>query len=109
MIFTLGLLGPRHWVTVNGHEHREDVCNGGCSLIVGKVLTRLLMAIGLWILLTAGCFLYSFVRPSSLAYVALALLYGWYVYIPLLLAVVSIAWLVRGKMTRERRTLASRL
>jgi hypothetical protein len=75
-------------------------------VIVQKMLMRLLVAIGLWIILIAGCFFYSFLRSSSLAYVGLALLYLWYVYIPVSLAAVSIVWcIVQRTASRSQCTL----
>jgi len=61
-------------------------------MIVRRALARLLLAVGLWFLLIAACFLYSYIRPSSLAYVGLAFLDLWYFYIPFLLVVVSVVW-----------------
>ena len=72
-------------------------------MIARKVLKRLLVAVGLWVLIIVGCFLYSFLHPSSMAYVALALLVLWYFYIPFLLAVVSIAWFTVQKLAELRR------
>jgi uncharacterized membrane protein len=77
-------------------------------MIARKVLMWLLVAVALWAFLVAGCFLCAFLRPSSLAYVALALLYLWYLYIPALWVIVSIVWLAMQQCARLRRTASSR-
>ena len=86
----------------------ETRSNGG-DVIARQVLTRLLVAVGLWVLLIAGCILYSFLHPSPVAYIGLALLILWYVYIPLLWCVVSIAWPIVKKVLQLRRASSSLL
>jgi hypothetical protein len=68
-----------------------------------KLLLQLLVALVLWVLLIAVCFLYSFIRPSELAMVGLGLLVLWYFYIPFFFAVVSIAWFSTEKVAAQRR------
>jgi hypothetical protein len=74
------------------------------NLIV-KILMRLIAAVGLWAALIAVCFNHIF----FLGYAALALLYLWYLYIPLLWCVVSIAWPIVQKLSQLRRTSTARL
>lgn len=59
-------------------------------MTVRFILKQLLWAIGLWFLIAAVCFVFGFLRPSYLPYIALAMVYGWYFTIPTLFAVVSI-------------------
>ena len=77
--------------------------------VVRKVLTQLLVAVGCWVLLIAGCILYSFLHPSRVAYIAGALLFLWYLYIPMLWVVVFIAWPIMQKLSQLRRAHTSRL
>jgi hypothetical protein len=70
------------------------------------VVKRFLVAFVLWAVLTAGSFVFSFLHPSSLAYAGLGLLVLWYLWIPILLALVSIAWFLcaKGQKSAERVT-----
>ena len=52
--------------------------------------------------LIAGCFLYSFLHPSNLAFAGLAFLTLWYFYIPFLLALVSLVWIVVQRIAKTR-------
>jgi len=69
-------------------------------VIARGFITRLVTAIGLWVILTGGCFLYMHLHPSEdyfgvWAYGGFVLLFfRWYVFIPMLLALVSVAWLM---------------
>lgn len=74
-------------------------------MIARRVLKRLLAAIGLWLFLTAGCFLY----PSRISYAGVALLYLWYAYIPALFVVVSVAWFMAQQFARLRKRASSRV
>jgi hypothetical protein len=58
---------------------------------IRRLLTRLGIALALWLGSMFFCALYSNVHPSSLAYVALFLLVGWYIYIPIFFVVVIVA------------------
>jgi len=71
---------------------------GGESMIAMKLLSRLLVAVSLWLLLVAACFL----QPRSLGYAGVALLHLWYFYIPFLLAIVSVAWFIVRRSARSR-------
>jgi len=82
--------------------------DGGFGVIARKVLKRLLVAVGLWVLLIASCFLYSSLHPSRLAYLGEALLVLWYFYIPYLLAVVSIAWFNAQELAKLGRASTAR-
>jgi hypothetical protein len=77
--------------------------------VVRKVLTQLLVAVGCWVLLIAGCILYSFLHASSVAYIAGALLFLWYLYIPLLWIVVFINWPIMQKLSELLRARTPRL
>jgi hypothetical protein len=72
-------------------------------VIVRGLLTRLAVTLAVWVLLIVGCFLFSYLFPSSLAYVGLALLYGWYVCIPMLLIFVSIGWLITQRIRNMQK------
>jgi len=72
------------------------------GVIVRKLLLRLLVAVSLWIALIAGCFVYSFLHPSDLAFAGLAFLALWYFYIPFLLAIVSLAWVAVQRIAKAR-------
>jgi len=72
-------------------------------VIARQILLRLLVGVSFWIVLVAGCFLSSFLHPSSLAFVGLALLYLWYVYIPVSVAAVSVVWLMVQRVARLQR------
>jgi hypothetical protein len=58
-------------------------------------------------LLIAGCLLYNFLRPSPLAYVGLAFLVLWYVYIPI--QFVAAVWPLVQKIARPRKATATRV
>jgi hypothetical protein len=60
-------------------------------------IKRFLAAVALWAVLTSGCFVFSFLHPSMLAYVGLGLLVLWYFWIPVLLALVSVVWFLFAK------------
>jgi hypothetical protein len=77
--------------------------------VIRQILMRLLVAVRLWALLIAGIALYCFLRPSPVAYIGLAMLILWYVYIPLLWCVVSIAWPIMKKLSQLRRASTARL
>ena len=64
---------------------------------------RLAVTLATWALLILGCFLYSYLHPSSLAYVGLFLLYGWYVYIPVLLVFVSVGWFITQRIRNTQK------
>ena len=68
-----------------------------------KVLIRLVVAVCMWVLLAAVCFLYSFMHPSGLALAGLALLVLWYFYIPFFFVVVSVAWFTAEKVAERRQ------
>jgi len=78
------------------------------NLIV-KITMRLIVAVALWAAFIAVCFLYSFLHPSPVAYIGLAMLVLWYLYIPLLWCVASIAWPIVQKLSQLRRTSTARL
>jgi hypothetical protein len=59
---------------------------------------RLGISLALWVGTIILCFLYSYVHPSSLGYAALALLYLWYVYVPIIFVLVSVV----SSMSRRR-------
>jgi len=63
-----------------------------------QILKWLFAAVALWALLIGCCFLYSFLRPSPLAYLGLALLVLWYIHIPMLFVVVVAVWPVLHKV-----------
>jgi hypothetical protein len=67
-----------------------------------KVLFRLLVTLGLWALLIAGCFLYSFLHPSAAGYVGLGLLVLWYFWIPFLFGLVSLSWFTFQKLAQRQ-------
>ena len=77
----------------------------GARLIAKEILARLLVAVCVWALLIAGSVLYGYARPSPLPYAGLALLIFWYLYIPLLWCVVTIAWSAVQRLARLRREL----
>jgi hypothetical protein len=67
---------------------------------VRTFLVRLGAAVAFWAGSILFCFLYSYVHPSSLAYVGLALIVGWYFYIPVLVVIVSVIWFLAGRSKR---------
>jgi hypothetical protein len=69
---------------------------------VRKLLSRLGAALVLWAGTILLCVLYSHVHPSSSAYVALALLALWYVYIPILFVIVSAVSFMAERRKRHR-------
>ena len=76
-------------------------------MVLKEVLKWLLAALALWAMLIASCFLYSYLHPSTLAYVGLALLVLWYLYIPVLFVVVAITWRLGQKLVGRRRQRAA--
>ena len=58
-------------------------------MTIRKLLSRLGFSLAVLVGSILLCVLYSYLHPSSLAYVALALLVLWYIYIPLLFVIVS--------------------
>lgn len=72
-------------------------------MIARQVLTRLLVAVVLRALLIAACFLFSSLRLFNLGYMGLALLFLWYLYIPLLWTFVSMAWPIVQWLFQMRR------
>jgi hypothetical protein len=77
--------------------------------LIAKILMRLIAAVALWAAVIAVCFLYSFLHPSLVAYIGLAMLVLWYLYIPFLWCVVSIAWPIVQKLSQLRRTSTAHL
>ena len=75
---------------------------GRRGVFVRNFVQRLLVALSLWIVLIASCFLYSFLHPSGLAFAGLAFLTLWYFYIPFLLALVSIVWILVQRIAKTR-------
>lgn len=69
-----------------------------------QFLKRLLVALILWAVLTAGGFSYGFLKHSGAAYVGLFFLVGWFFFIPLLLALVSVTWFIWAKVSNLRNT-----
>ena len=66
-------------------------------MLAKKVLTRLVVAVGIWAGLVAICFIF----PSALGYAGLGLLNLWYIHIPALFGVVSVIWFVAQRVRRQ--------
>ncbi len=81
-----------------------------CNVIIRGFITRLAVTLGLWALLTGACFLYMYLHSSASylgiwAYGGFTLLFfGWYVFIPVLMAVVSIVWFIAQRIARMRNS-----
>jgi|CZKS01.1.fsa_nt_gi hypothetical protein len=71
-------------------------------VIAKEILVRLVVAVCLWALLIGGSILSGYVRPSLLPLAGLALLVLWYLYIPLLWCVVTIAWSAVQRLAQLR-------
>jgi len=77
-------------------------------VIVRGLITRLVVTLGLWVLLTGGCFLCLYLHLSEQASILasggfILLFYGWYVYIPVLLVLVSVAWFIAQRIGRMQK------
>ena len=70
--------------------------------LVSAFFLRLLLAVVVWAVLIAAFMAYSMIRPSGLALAALGLLVLWWFYIPLLFAIVCLAYFAVQWMNRHR-------
>jgi hypothetical protein len=89
----------------NSGEEKTHACAIACSIkgvFVRKLVQRLLVALSLWVVLIAGCFLYSFLHPSNLAFAGLDFLTLWYFYIPFLLTLVCLVWIAVQRIVKAR-------
>lgn len=86
----------------NWWDYWKMEAKGSAGVIARKLLVRLLVAVTLWLLVIAGCFLYSFLHPSLVADLGLALLVLWYIYIPLMWCIVSVAWPDMQRLAHRR-------
>jgi hypothetical protein len=74
-------------------------------MIAKEIGVRLFVAVFLWALLIVGFIYYPYSRPTMLPYAGLAFLILWYLYIPLLWCVVTIAWWAVQTLAQFRRDL----